>query len=100
MNYILFFFAIIGGGWVFWNFVVPVADWILRMIGYGIFEFKVTSWRKAKSWQQVLKYLFVVIPALCLRESGTIGSVWASSVSAKGLTWRPYFHYEHNRPDS
>ena len=96
-NYILIGIIL---GWVFFNIIIPIGDWILRMIGYGIFEFKITPWRKAKSWQQVLKYLFVVIPALCLRESGTIGSVWASSVSAKGLTWRPYFHYEHNRPDS
>lgn len=99
MIYFLYTFAAIGFIWTVWNIVIPICDWILRMLGYGIFYLKITSWDKAKSWKHILLYIFIIIPIRCLKESGSLGSVWASEVSANGLTWKPYFNYKRDRPE-
>lgn len=41
----------------------------------------------------MLKFFFVGVPKECLKESRILGSVWANEVSAKGITWKPYFTY-------
>jgi len=93
MDYLLFGLAIVGGGWLFWNILAPLIDWVLRMIGYGIFEAWITPWAKAKSWRVACRHLLITIPKQCFSESGNLGCVWGSEVSAKGKSWRPYFHY-------
>jgi hypothetical protein len=74
-------------------FLVPLADWVLRMVGYGIFIIKISPLKKSKSWKHLLKFLFVGVPKECLKESRILGGVWAKEVSAKGVTWKPYFTY-------
>lgn len=80
-------------------FIVPLVDWVLRMIGYGIFIVKISPLDRAKSWKQLLKFLFVSVPKQCLKESRVLGSIWASEVSANGVTWKPYFTYLKGKKD-
>lgn len=94
MIYFLYIFAAIGFVCTVWNIVIPICDWILRMLGYGIFRLRISPWSKAKSWRHILKYIFVAIPRDCIRESRTLGSVWASEITSSGVTWRPYFNYK------
>lgn len=96
MIYVLYIFAAIGFIWTAWNILIPIGDWILRMIGYGIFWLKIASWDKAKSWRHILLYIFIIIPIRCFKESGSLGGVWASEITAKGVTWKPYFNYKRD----
>ena len=98
--WVLYFLASIGAIVtlsIAYLFLIPLLDWFLRMIGYGIFIVKISPLDKAKSWKQLLKFLFVSVPRQCLKESRVLGSIWASEVSAKGITWKPYFTYLSER---
>ena len=93
INYMLFFFALIGVIVVIIWVVIPLVDALLYGAGYTIFKILCTNRKKALSKPH--RYVIIVLKWYMIGVNERFcGYGTTEKITYGNKEWRPYFHYK------